>query len=71
MADDKPSYKKARAARNVSRVVVEGVDEPEKHSKLWNAVPKDYKSPDVIDNRNDDEAKERGMIQHITDPLQQ
>lgn len=61
MANDKPSYKQVRENRlgdpqNASRVVVEGVEEPAKSFAA--RMPKDYKSADVEDRRNEPKSKD-------------
>lgn len=51
MPDDKPSYKQAHEARNKSRIVIEGIDEPSPN--FASRVPKGYTSIDVEDRRNE------------------
>jgi hypothetical protein len=60
------SYKMAHDARNASRVVVEGVDEPKSFASH---VPEGYISPDVQDDRHSLSAKALGLAQNILNPM--
>jgi hypothetical protein len=63
----KAPYKMAHKARNDSKMVIEGVDEPSK--TYASRVPEGYTSPDVEDHRSP-EYRQKGLVQFLSNPVQ-
>jgi hypothetical protein len=59
-------YKMAHDARNASKIVIEGVDDPKSFASH---VPEGYTSPDVQDDRHSLSAKALGLAQNILNPM--